>query len=154
MDAKKIAVDGLKGSCGMILQDLQALPEDAFDKSFGSKTRTVADIVYEVTLVNDHIGMVMRGEEPFAWPEGGWITAPEDRRTKESAIAGFEQSTRKIVETAESFSSEQFEEPLKTEEGETTRFERCRFMTVHNWYHSGQLNYIQTMMGDDAWNWS
>lgn len=40
-----------------------------------------------------------------------------------------------------------------TEHGETDRSERCRFIALHVWYHSGQLNFIQTLLGDDDWHW-
>lgn len=136
------------------MKDLQALPEDAFSKSFGPATRTVADIVYEVNLVNDHVGMVIRGEEPFDWPEEEWIKAPPDFKTKAQVIDAFEKSSQKIIATAEGFSHEQLEKPFETEGKETTRYERCRFMTVHLWYHSGQLNFIQTLLGDDAGHWN
>jgi uncharacterized damage-inducible protein DinB len=152
-DSKTIAYNSLKGACRIFLQDLQALPEDAFTKSFGGKTRTVADFVYEVNLVNDHIGMVIREEEPFKWPEELWIKAPEEFDTKEKVIAAFEKSSARILETVDGFSVEKFEEPLLTEDGETNRFERCRHMILHLWYHSGQINFIQTMLGDDAWHW-
>jgi hypothetical protein len=153
MDPKAIAVNSLKGACKVFLQDLQALPESGFDQSFGPSCRTVADIVYEVNLVNDHVGMVIRGEEPFAWPEGGWIKAPEDFRSKETVVDAFEASSKKILETAEGFTSEQFEETIKNDDSETNRFERCRFMALHLWYHSGQLNFIQTLLGDTEWHW-
>lgn len=152
MDPKPIAVNALKGACKIFLQDIKALPEDAFSKSLGGTARTVADIVYEVNLVNDHVGMVVRGEEAFEWPEG-YVTAPPDFQTKDVVINGFEKSSQKIIETAESYSSEQLEETLKTDEGETNRFERFRFITLHMWYHSGQLNFIQTLLGDSGWNW-
>ena len=97
MDAKAIGTNSLKGACRVFLQDLNAIPAEAFAKSFGPSCRTIADIVYEVNLVNDHIGMVIRGEEPFEWPEGGWITAPEDFSSKETVVAAFEASSNKIM---------------------------------------------------------
>jgi uncharacterized damage-inducible protein DinB len=153
MEHANPALRGLKGACKIFRQDLEALPEDAFAKKFGPATRTVADIVYEVTLVNDHVGMVLRGEEPFQWPEGGWIKAPEDFQAKAVVLDAFEKSSQRITATVEAFTEEQLEETVQTEDGETTRSERCRFMTLHMWYHSGQLNYIQTLLGDDGWNW-
>lgn len=30
---------------------------------------------------------------------------------------------------------------------------QVRFMAVPLWYHSGQLNFIQTLLGDDEWHW-
>ena len=136
----------------MFLADLKALPEDAFDKCFGGKARTVADIVHEVNLVNDHIGLTIRGEELFEWPEG-WVTAPKNQRTKESVIAAFEASSKRILETVEGFTQEEMEAPITSDGRETNRFERCRFMALHVWYHSGQLNFIQTLLGDDGWHW-
>lgn len=154
MDLQATALGGLKSACRIFSKDLQALPEDAFCRRFGPATRTVADIVYEVNLVNDHVGIVMRGEEPFPWPEVDRITAPEDFREKATVLEAFERSSARILATVESFSEAEMEAPLPIENGETTRFERCRFMTLHLWYHSGQLNFIQTLLGDTGWHWS
>ena len=143
----------LNSAFRLVRVDLHALPEDAFNKCMGGKARTVADIVYEVNLVNDHIGLTIRGEELFTWPEG-WVKAPADMQTKEAVIAAFEKSAQKTLDTAESFTSEQLEEPFMSDEGETTRFERFRFIALHTWYHSGQLNFIQTLLGDDEFHWA
>lgn len=152
MDIKETALSSLRSAFRIFLQDLEALPDDAFDRSFGGKARTVADLVYEVNLVNDHIGLTMRGEPLFDWPEG-WITAPAEARTKETAIDSFKVSSERILTTVENMSPEEIEAVIQTDGRETTPFERCRFMTLHVWYHSGQLNYIQTLLGDDAWHW-
>ncbi len=153
MDVKPIALNSLKWTCKCFLQDLQALPEEAFDKKFSPQARTVADIVHEVNLVNDHIGLTIRGEELWDWPDG-WIYAPENQRTKESVIAAYEKSSQHILDTVEGFSEEQMMEPIMSDGKETNRFERCRFMSWHLGYHSGQLNFIQTLFGDDAWHWN
>lgn len=153
MDIQQNAANLLKGACSIFLQDLQALPEEAFDKSFGPSCRTVADIVYEVNLVNDHVGMVIRGEEAFEWPDEGWIKAPENLRTKDVVIASFEKSSEKTISTVEGFTDEDLEGTVETEHGPRTRFSRCQFMALHMWYHSGQLNFMQTLLGDDGWHW-
>ena len=142
----------LKGAFRLFLCDLEALPEDAYDRRFGGKARTVADLVYEVNRVNDHVGMVIRGEVPFEWIDG-WLTAPEGFGGKAAVIEAFRTSSGRIVSTVERFSAEELEAKLQTDEGETTRAERCRFVALHTWYHSGQLNFVQTLLGDDAWHW-
>ncbi len=153
MSNKSTAVSGLVSACNMFKQDLEALPEEAFTKRFGPKVRTVADIVYEVNMVNDMLGMIIRGEEPPAWPEGGWVTAPGDFNTKDIFLAAFSESSAKIIATAEALTPEELLAPMQSERGETNREERCRFLALHLWYHSGQLNYIQTLFGDDEWHW-
>lgn len=139
-------------ACKRFLQDLQALPEDAFAKSFGPKTRTVADIVYEVCLINDQLWKAIRGEGKPEWPDG-WVYAPEGFRTKEVVVSGFEASSNRIIETVAAMDDAAMDAPVETDSGPTTTADRCRFMTLHVWYHSGQLNYIQTLIGDDAWHW-
>lgn len=144
----------LKSAFSIFLQDLNAMPEEVFTKNFGGTSRTIADIVYEINMVNDHVGMVIRGEKPFDWPEGGWIAAPEDFSAKEAIIQSFKSSSDKFVATIEGFSEGQMDEPITTESGETSRAERCRFVALHTWYHSGQLNFMQTLLGDTKWHWS
>jgi hypothetical protein len=143
----------LKNSYHLLSKDLEYLPEEAFNRSFGPACRTVADIIYELNMVNDHVGLTIRGEERFPWPEG-WIKAPADFRTKEAVIAAFTQSIERFIATAEGFSEEDMLVLIPDGDGgETNRFERCRFVALHNWYHSGQLNFVQTLLGDDAFHW-
>lgn len=153
MIVKDVALGGLKSAFRIVSRDLEALPEDAFDKAFGGKARTVADIVYEINLVNDHVGLTLRGEPLFDWPEDGPILAPEGVRTKEATLHAFKESSGRILTTVENMTDADLEGTVTTEHGETNRFERCRFMTLHTWYHSGQLNFIQTLLGDDGWHW-
>lgn len=152
MNVREPLISALRGACHIFLADLRALPEEAYDKSFGPTSRTVADIAYEVNMVNDHVGMALRGEEPFAWP-GGYIRAPEDFKEKSVVLAAFKESKAKLLATIEAMSEADFETTIETERGPKTGFERCQFMTAHMWYHSGQLNYIQTLIGDDGWHW-
>lgn len=153
MDTKETVLGALRSAFKIFLQDLEALPQEAFDRSLGGKARTVADIVYEVNLVNDHICRNMTGEPLFDWPEG-WITAPEEARSKEAAIQSFQVASERVLSIVDAMSLETLEGLVQTENGETSRLERCRFMTLHVWYHSGQLNFIQTLLGDADWHWS
>jgi hypothetical protein len=98
--------------------------------------------------------MVIRGEEPFPWPDVRWIKAPEGFDSKEVVVNAFRTSSGKIIETIKAFSDADLEGIVETEWGPQSRFDRCRFMTLHIWYHGGQVNYIQTMLGDDAWHWN
>jgi len=153
IDTKAISLKVLKGSYYLLSKDLEFLPEEAFTQSFGPACRTVADIIYEVNMVNDREGRTIRREEQLPWPEG-WVKAPVDFRSKETVIAAFTHSMDRVIATVEGYSEEDMLAPIQNGEGgETNRFERCRFVALHNWYHSGQLNFIQTLLGDDAWHW-
>ena len=151
-DVKTIAFNMVKGSFHLLSKDLENLPDEAYSQSFGPACRTVADLIYEVNMVNDHVGLTIRGEELFDWPEG-WIKAPADFQSKDAVIAGFKSSSEKFLATIEGFSEADMLTPLLSDGKETNRFERCRFVALHNWYHSGQLNFIQTLLGDGAFHW-
>lgn len=153
MDIRASALGALQSAFRVFGKDLEALPEEAYSRQFGPKCRTVADIVYEVNLVNDHAGMKIRGEEPFPWPDDGWIKAPDGFADKDTVVSAFETSRNKLVATIEAMSAEELEATITTEQGESSRFDTCRFVTLHLWYHSGQLNFIQTLLGDDGWHW-
>ena len=152
VNTQEIAVKMLQGSYYLLSKDLEHLPDTAFTQSFGPACRTVADLVYELNLVNDHVGLTIRGEELFDWPDG-WIKAPADFSAKETVTAAFKRSMDRFIATTEGFTEEQMLEPILSDGKETNRFERCRFVALHNWYHSGQLNFIQTLLGDAEMHW-
>src|SRR5579862_5462921 len=131
-DAKTIALNMLKGSYSLLSKDLEALPEEAYYQSFGPVCRTVADLIYEVNMVNDHVGLTIRGEELFPWPEG-WIKAPPEFRTKDAVSSGFKASMERFIATIEGYTEQDLVAPVIVSDGdETTRFERCRFVALHN----------------------
>ena len=146
-------IENLKGSFSLLEKDLNAMPEDLIVKSLGGKARTAADVIYEIIVVNDHIGATIRGENPAPWTFEGWITAPADFQSKEVIITGLLASRDRFISGVEAMSEEDLAGTVKTEHGESTRASRCRFVALHNWYHSGQLNYIQALTGDDGWHW-
>lgn len=153
MDLVLVAQKLAKDAVSLMKADLEALEEDAFERSFGGKSRRVCDVVYEVMLVNDHVCRTIRGDELFDWPDGGWVTAPDGFAGKAHILAEFNRSCDSLTETVAGLSAEALAGEVSTEHGNTTRFERVQFMALHMWYHSGQLNYVQTLLGDDGWHW-
>jgi hypothetical protein len=152
MDTKETTLKRLRRVFSFFLTDLENLPEDVFSRSLGGKARTVADIVQEINLTNDYLRLSLLGEPVFDWPKG-WVFAPEEVRTKEAVIHSFKTSSEQVIQAVEQMSLEALEETIQTEHEEATRAEHCRSMIVHLWYHSGQLNFIQTLLGDDELHW-
>lgn len=152
MDHKTIAIEGLRHAFEVYVKDLEALPEDAIIKSPGGKARTVADFTYEVIEVNDKLCAVMRGEETGPWPEG-WTVAPDHLNSKSALIEAFRAAADRTLAAAESYDESGMTEPIEGPRGPTTRFQRFQFMSMHTMYHCAQVNYVQCLMGDDAWHW-
>ena len=151
-DAKEIAVKSLKNAFWRFKVDLLAIPEEAIFKSFGGVSRTAADLVFETNQVNDHIGQGVRMEIQFDWVDG-WLKAPENWKTKQEVVDAFTESSDRTIKTFEDFTLDELEAPYEDDGKTTTRMERCRFITFHTDYHSGQLNFIQSLLGDDKFHW-
>ena len=151
-DPKTIAVNSLKNSYWRFRVDLLAIPEEAIFQSFGGCSRTAADIVFEIGQVNDHICQGVRGETQFEWVDG-WLKAPETWKTKQDVVDAYAKSSEQTTKTFEDLSLEQLEAPYEDDGKATSRMERCRFIAWHNDYHSGQLNFIQALLGDDKFHW-
>lgn len=135
------------------LQDLENLPDDVFGKSLGGKARTAADIAHEVRITNERLCRDLQ-RQPSAEQPNAWVIAPEDVRTKEAAIQSFQTSCEQVLQIIEQMSLEEMEEVVPGVLGEARRADHCRSMTVHLWYHSGQLNFMQTLLGDSDLHWS
>ena len=151
-DAKEIAVKYLKNAYWRFRVDLLAIPEEAIFRSFGGVSRSVADLVFETNQVDKHICQGVRGEVQFEWVDG-WLKAPDSRKTKDDVVAAFTASSEQVIKTFEDMSLEELEAPYEDDGKMTTRIERCRFITFHTDYHSGQLNFIQSLLGDDTFHW-
>lgn len=146
---KEQTINSLRRVSNLVIKDLEALPDDAMTKLFGQKARSVADIIYEVTMVNDDVVRNCNGEAPMEWPEG-WLRAPAELNTKASVIAAYKESSDAAIRT---FEDSDLDAKVTTEFGETDKAERCRFLALHNWYHLGQINFVQTLLGDEEWHW-
>jgi hypothetical protein len=74
----------------------------------------------------------------------------KDQRNYNSVISDLLQ----VLHLIEQMSLEEMGEVVPGVLGEASRADHCRSMTVHLWYHSGQLNFIQTLIGDSDIHWS
>lgn len=135
-------------------KDLNALPAEAFSQNFGGKSRSAADIVWEVIAANDWMTAKLQGLDSGAPPNSeGWMRAPEDKQDKETLIGELGASLDRMEAAMASATEDQLAEPSGSQEGAWPKGEFCRLAGVHLWYHSGQINYIQTILGDEEWHW-
>lgn len=153
MTTKEKTLNSVARAFRFFQQDLENLPEEAFSQSLGGKARTAADIAYEVRLTNERLYRDLTGEPSTEQPNA-WAVAPEELRTKEATVRSFQSSCEQVVGLIERFSPEELDTLVPGVLGEQSRADHCRAMTVHLWYHSGQLNFIQTVLGDSEIHWS
>lgn len=147
-------IQRINNSASCFTADLNAMPEDSLDRSPGGKARTAFDLTFEVVELNRIVAGRARGEQtPFDDSEG-WTRAPESYKNKATAIADFEDSVQQLVDALAHASDEALAASVETPFGDVTLARLAEIVPRHIMYHSGQLNYIQTWLGDEVFHWN
>lgn len=157
MDAaavKKMVGDKIRSARDCYIQDLEAMDEAVLRSSPGGTARIPLDFTYEVIYVNKRILCRLTGNEPEAFDAEGWITAPEEFQSKAAAIAGIRESTDKVLEAWEAVPDNEIDKVITLPNGETTPLAAAHLCATHLMYHDAQLNYVQSLMGDDEMHWN
>ena len=133
--------------------DLNAMPEEMLGFTSG-KARSGFDFTSEVISVNKLVIGATKGVAfPTERPEG-WQRAPEASKSKEAIIGEFTASIEAVLKALREAPAERLEEIVETPLGAMPVARLAAIVPGHLMYHSGQLNYIQTLHGDDEFHWS
>lgn len=133
-------------------KDLEAMTGEMLAFKSG-KSRSGFDLTYEVVALHRLVIAGATGTTlPRSRPEG-WMTAPESYASKEVAIADFKASIEELMEAVRGASPERLDAIVESPLGPLPVSRLVGIVPMHIMYHSGQLNYIQTLHGDDELHW-
>ena len=153
MDVKEYVLKLLRGVESRTGKDILALSDENVIRTFGGCTRSVADIVTEIISVNDRFLVRLQGGEPQAFNYEGWMKAPPTMQTQAAVSEGLSHSIGKLIAYAEGASPEDLEIVQETPMGHQSKYEILLIAASHILYHDGQINYIQTLLGDTDFHW-
>lgn len=134
--------------------DLKSMSDEMLSHQPGGKARCGFDLIYEVALVNRMVSDLLGGGAADVAMPNGWTQAPPDYRSKEQAQSDLASSVQEMLATFSALPEERLLEEMDTPLGRMTVARLMNIMASHLMYHSGQLNYIQTLQGDDAFHWA
>lgn len=153
IDAAQELANWCRRVAGMYVKDLRALSDEGFAKPFGSKTRSAQDFSAEVAGFNGMVASIIGGEK-FEMPSDerrAAYTASLDTRDK--AIAAVQASAEALAKAIETggdnltvMTQAPWGEPLSV-------FQLATIAVNHMMYHDGQLNFLQSLHGDDQIHW-
>ena len=135
------------------LKDLAVMSEADLVGGMGGEERKGIDFSYEVALVNRRFACRIRGQEPEPWPEGDWVTAPADQKTKDAVIAGVRDSMNDLIKAWSEIPAKDMNKVIPVPSGETSPLDLVFSCCWHTGYHDAQLNYIQELKGDLKMHW-
>lgn len=154
MTLKEFLAKSLKESAKMYMEDLRAMPDEVLLASPGGVARSPVDYSHEIAVINRRIAIRLRGEDPGAWPgpEKGFIRAPADMSAQE-VVESVQESFDAVVAAFDAFDERELETEIVLPQGKTSALDLASLAIVHSAYHDGQLNYAQTMAGDEEVHW-
>jgi len=138
---------------GLLMKDIAAMPNEVLSHCPGGKARCGFDLVYEMAMVHRLVADTLRGEAKDVPPPQGWIKAPAEFNDKEMAAKEFSASVDEMLMAFADVNDDQLGAELPTPLGPMSIQRLMTIMGGHLMYHSGQLNYIQTLHGDDVFHW-
>ena len=135
------------------ITDLEKMSEQDLTEGAGGTARKGIDFTYEVAYVNRRFTKRLRGETPEAWPEGGWMVAPDELRTKEATIKNFSESMDLIIAAWNDTPADDLFRVIPAGAENTSPLDLVYSCCEHTSYHQAQLNYIQELAGDMTVPW-
>lgn len=152
IDARAYLGNWANALTGMLTADIKAIPDDKWTATHGGCTRSAADVtadalsllVWTTEALRGHIGDNYDHSEGIktacSTKEGATEMLPSAVAAFSSALSGASDEALETVITP----PWQMPAPL---------FMIAQIAVSHLWYHDGQLNYIQSLLGDDKIHW-
>ena len=135
-------------------KDLEAMTHEQLGTRPKGSARSPYDFTFEVVFVNKRIAKRLRGETPEPVPEdSGWMTAPDSFQNKEQAKKEMDDSMQEILDAFDKVPADDLGKTIQLPASETSAFKLGYFAAHHANYHDAQLNYIQSLNGDEKVHW-
>lgn len=150
---KAFAIEQVTDAKNRYLQDFSAIPDEALDTSPGGAARTPCHFTYEIICVNKRLATRLRGEDPGPFSAEVWRETPEAYRNRAGASQGFASSMDEFISALEGTPEDEMFREIQTPGGTTSPYDLALFCATHVNYHDGQLNYIQSLLGDTKFHW-
>jgi hypothetical protein len=138
---------------GLMGLDIQHMSHEMLAADNGGKARCGYDVICEVIDLVNFVTAQLSGEDVSLPEPQGWQKAPDHRKDREGILEEFQSASDRFTKALSTASDETLAKVVQSPLGEVTVLRFAQIMPPHIMYHSGQLNYIQTLHGDDDFHW-
>jgi len=152
VDARGYLAGWLTALTGMMISDINAIPDDKWTEPFGGSTRPanmlLADTITNLTWTT----AAMKGEVSSAYDSMGSLAT--ELVDKTAAIEKLKETTAEFGTTLTAASDDMLNSITTAPWGAPAPvFILANVAVSHVWYHDGQFNYIQMLLGDEKVHW-
>ncbi len=152
VDARGYLAGWLNAVTAMTIADINAIPDEKWTMPFGGCSRPANALLADtVTMLRWTIG-ALKGEESAAYNEMDALAGEFSDKAK--GIASLNETVATFAHALTSASDEALNSTVMTPwQMPTPLFMIATIAVNHIWYHDGQFNYIQCMLGDEKVHW-
>ncbi|MCC6404669.1 MAG: DinB family protein [Fimbriimonadaceae bacterium] len=153
IDARGYLAGWLGGLVDMYSKDIKALPADKWDATHGGSTRSAAELTADAIALLDWTTDALKGnvreygmddiasmKEKINSPQAAISQLSTSADAFNAALAGASDDALNSIVTP----------PWKMD---APLYILAQVAVSHIWYHDGQLNYIQALLGDGEVHW-
>lgn len=154
IDARAYLEGWMNGLVGMYTADINAIPDDKWTATFGGCTRSACDVTADAISLLEWTTGALRGSPSSDYGPDGMNQMSAAIATKESAAARLKSAAGEFVAALNEASEESLQSVVTPPwQMAAPLFMLAQIAVSHVWYHDGQLNYIQCLLGDDKVHW-
>lgn len=154
IDARAYLGAWLNALTGMTSADIKAMPTEKWGTSFGGCTRSAQDVVAETANLLNWTAEAMRGNVVATMEDAYPAATKEACATQQGAVATLAAASKNFAEALASASDETLQaEVTPPWQMPAPLFMIAQIAVSHVWYHDGQLNFMQCLLGDEKVHW-
>lgn len=152
IDARGYLIGWANALTNMYSADIKAIPDDKWNATFGGCTRSACEVTADALSLLVWTTATLKGATA---DHGGAMEALKGTcGTKEAAVSNVENLVAEFCAALGSASDDLLNSNVTPPwQMETPVFMLAEIAVSHLWYHDGQLNYIQSLLGDEKVHW-
>lgn len=137
---------------GDLIRAVEAIPEEKRNWNPAEGPRSALDQFREVAIAPElHFAVIESGEMPPRELHVALMRRAKELHTFDEMREYARESTAKLCTLISSYPDEELEKEISLDFGGQSTWRMSEVLGLHYWntvYHLGQVNYIQTMLGD------
>lgn len=154
IDARAYLVGWLNALTGMTSADIMATPADKWNETFGGCTRSAQDIVAETINLLHWCTEALKGNIIETMEDAYPASTKEKCADQAAAVALFGEASAAMGAALTAASDDALSATVTPPwQMPAPLFMIAHIAVSHIWYHDGQLNYIQCLLGDEKVHW-
>ena len=154
VDARSYLAGWLNALVGMYTADVNAIPEEKWTATHGGCTRPASELTADALSLLIWMTDALKGNVRTDSEEDVMEKINHLCATRESSLAALNDVVGNFQGALMGASDEDLNKKIMAPFGmEMPVFMLAQVAVNHLWYHDGQLNYIQCLLGDDKVHW-